>query len=172
MRRPRGPAARRDRVLTLDVSGLRWVAWWSRFEGITLFYPVGPDGQTSAEVDLPSAKWRKSVKLPNACPDLLPMSLTPGEVPKLLKGLPTVSDLLLTPCWEDGTRKEGTSLFVFPSISTVRLMVKVCNPPLKVSVIGRTWDEAWAALEAVLRSGDVPWEQDDQPRATAKRKFK
>jgi len=85
---------------------------------------------------------------------------TPTEVAKLLKGLPTIQDYLLSPTWEDGVLKDQRCLFVFPSSAGVRLLLKVGPPALKLSVTAPTWDDAWASLEAVLRSDVVPWEPD------------
>jgi hypothetical protein len=94
----------------------------------------------------------------------------PVDQPKLLKGLPTIADLLLSPTWEDGSSKAGACLFVFPSATLVKLLVKVENPPLKLMVQGRTWDEAWAGLEALLRGNDVPWEQDTGGQSRPRKK--
>jgi hypothetical protein len=96
----------------------------------------------------------------------------PVDQPKLLAKLPTIADLLLTPTWEDGSPKEGTCLFVFPSTTLVKLLVKVGCPPLKLMVQGRNWDEAWACLEAILKGPDVPWEQDTGGQAGSRKKKK
>jgi hypothetical protein len=82
------------------------------------------------------------------------------EAPKLLSKLPTIAELLVQPAWEDGVGKGERAVFVFVSATLVKLLVKVENPPLKMMVSGRSWDEAWAALEAILRGDDQPWEQD------------
>jgi len=82
------------------------------------------------------------------------------EVPKLLSKLPTVAELLVQPAWEDGVGKGERAVFVFVSSTLVKLLVKVENPPLKMLVSGRGWDEAWASLEAILKGDDQPWEQD------------
>lgn len=95
-----------------------------------------------------------------------------AEVPKLLVKLPLTADLLLSPTWEDGDPKGDTCLFIFPSGPLVKLLVKIGNPPLKLMVPGRTWDEAWAALETILKGDDVPWETDGGPAGPAKRKRK
>jgi hypothetical protein len=94
------------------------------------------------------------------------------EPPKQLKGLVQVAELLCQPGWEDGIPKGERAVFVFVSATLVKLLVKVENPPLKMLVSGRSWDEAWAALEAILRGDDVPWEQDEvreKPNRKAKK---
>lgn len=85
------------------------------------------------------------------------------ETPKMLAKLPHVSELLAQPAWDDGVAKGTRSMFLFAESGVFRILVKVENPPLKLSVVGKSWDDAWAALEAVLRSEDAPWQQDDRP---------
>lgn len=85
------------------------------------------------------------------------------DTPKMLAKLPTVSELVVQPTWDDGVVKGERAIFVFVEGTLVKLLVKVGNPPLKLMVSARAWDDAWAALEAVLRSEDIPWEQD-RPR--------
>lgn len=82
------------------------------------------------------------------------------DPPKSLAKLTHVAELLCQPQWEDGSRKGQRCAMVFIEPLTFKILVKVENPPLKLMVSGRSWDDAWAALEAVLRSDDVPWEQD------------
>lgn len=94
------------------------------------------------------------------------------EPPKLLGKLSNVAELLVQPAWEDGVGKGERAVFVFVSATLVKLLVKVENPPLKMMVSGRSWDEAWAALEAVLRGDDQPWEQDTPRDDSARRKKK
>lgn len=94
------------------------------------------------------------------------------EAPKLLSRLPTVADVLVQPAWDDGEGKGERAVFAFVSATLVKLLVKVESPPLKLLVSGRSWDEAWAALEAVLKSDDVPWEQDTPRQAQGQKKRK
>lgn len=94
------------------------------------------------------------------------------EVPKLLAKLPTVAELLAQSHWEDGEAKGERALFVFLGNPLVKLLVKVESPPLKLLVTGRSWDEAWASLEACLKGSDIPWEQDTPRDTPAKRKKK
>lgn len=82
------------------------------------------------------------------------------ELPKLLGKLPTVGEALCQPAWEGNVHKGERALFVFVSSTLVKLLLKIEHPALKLLVSGRTWDEAWAALEATLKLEDVPWEQD------------
>lgn len=93
------------------------------------------------------------------------------ESPKMLAKLPTISEVVVQPSWEDGETKGERALLVFVSATLVKLLVKLERPPVKLMVQGRSWDEAWAALELVLRSEDVPWEQD-APRDQGRRKKK
>ena len=93
------------------------------------------------------------------------------EAPKLLAKLPTVVEVLVQPSWEGGEGKGERAVFAFVSGTLVKLLLKIESPPLKLMVQGRSWDEAWAALEATLRSQDIPWEQDT-PRQQQGRKKK
>jgi len=82
------------------------------------------------------------------------------EPPKLLLKLPSVVEVLIQPVWDGGEVKGERAVLCFVSSTMVKLLLKVESPPLKLLVSGRSWDEAWASLEATLRAEDVPWEQD------------
>lgn len=92
--------------------------------------------------------------------------------PELLRKLSTISEVLVQPAWSDKVPKGERALFVFVSGTLVKLLLKVGNPPLKLMVHGRSFDEAFANLEAVLRGDDVPWEQDTTPAEKGTRKRK
>jgi len=172
MRRPKGPAPWGAKHVTRVLGGVRWVWRVDPWRGVSppvatpLCSYCGCPECRVAEVEVEKLK------------EPVPRSGVPGnqsapvEVPKLLAKFPCIADLLLSPCWESGTQKGSPCLFVFPSSSLVKLLVKVENPPLKMLVTGRTWDEAWASLETILRGDDVPWEQDgprdDRPRKKKK----
>jgi len=94
------------------------------------------------------------------------------EPPKLLGKLANVAELLVQPVWEGGEKKGERAVFVFITSALVKLLVKIESPPLKLLVSGRSWDEAWAALEAILRGDDVPWEQDTPRDGKAAKKKK
>lgn len=108
----------------------------------------------------PWEKGRKAVKKPQVTDNTEASGLARVEVPKLLVKFPTIAELLVQPSWEDGDSKGERAVFVFVAATLVKLLVKVESPPLKLMVSGRSWDEAWASLEATLRGSDVPWEQD------------
>lgn len=112
------------------------------------------------------------MKRPNVAEDggvTLPIRV---EVPKMLSKLSQTAELLVQPAWDDGVVKGERALFMFIDGVTVRLLVKVGNPPLKLSVAARGWDEAFAALEAVLKTEDIPWQQDDKPAGGGVKKKK
>lgn len=90
-------------------------------------------------------------------------SLSRVETPKLLLKMPTISEVLIQPAWADGIAKGETCLFTFVAQNSVRQLVKIGNPPLKLLVSARSWDESWAALELLLRGDDVPWMVDAGP---------
>jgi hypothetical protein len=105
----------------------------------------------------------EAMKMPSAMRPSDPDPLARVDPPKMLTKLLNVAELLIQPSWEEGTVKGERGVFVFISSTLVKLLVKIENPPLKAMVSGRNWDEAWAALEGLLKAGEVPWEQD-QPR--------
>lgn len=172
MRRPRGPAKWGELWIVRVIGGVRWV--WRRdpWRGISPPVPTplcaycGCQECREAELEV------EALKKPAVRSEVAVDPTVRVEVPRMLVKLPTVADLLLQPTWEDGTPKDGAALFVFPSFSSVRLLVKVGCPALKLPVLGRTWDEAWAALEAILKGDDIPWEQDNGPTQKAAKKRK
>lgn len=172
MRRPLGPARRRPRVIRLAVGDQVWEVWYDPWRGCPppILYPqcacdhCGPCVQYLQEV--------KNVKKPTAVAAPQGGTISRVEPPKLLSKLPQVAELLVQPAWEEGDPKGERGVFVFVSSTLVKLLVKVEHPPLKLLVSGRSWDEAWAALEAILRQDDVPWEQDDGPRDRGRKKSK
>lgn len=96
----------------------------------------------------------------------------PVEAPKLLGKLPTVVELLFRPSWDGKVMKGKRSVMGFLEGPFVKLLVKVENPPLKMMVQGRTWDDAWAALELALKSSNPPWENDGPPGGKPSKKKK
>lgn len=110
------------------------------------------------------------MKRPSVSDQAASPSLTRVETPKSLAKMPQVAELLCQPAWEDGVAKGERCVFGFVGEGSVRLLVKVENPPVKVLVSGRSWDEAWAALELLLRGEDVPWQADTLPKGGPPRK--
>jgi len=171
MRRPKGPAPWGAKYLTRVLGGVRWVWRVDPWRGVSppvatpLCAYCGCPECRVAEEEVEKLK----EPVPRSSDPDTPQA--PVEVPKLLAKFPNVADLLLAPTWESGTRKMSACLFVFPSPVLVKLLVKVECPPLKLMVQGRSWDEAWASLEAILRGDDIPWEQDG-PRDDRQKKKK
>lgn len=171
MRRPRGPAKWGELWIVRKFSGYRWVFRRDPWRGLSR--PVATPlcaycGCPECEAATQEVEALKKPE-PKAVGHDSPQA--PVETPRLLAKLPCTVDLLLQPAWEDGCSKEGVCLFVFPSVNLVKLLVKIGSPPLKLLVQGRTWDEAWAALELVLKGDDVPWEQDNgSPKKGVKKK--
>lgn len=160
MRRPRGPAPWRDRVIVAEVGKTSWCGWWSRWGGLSPLFRSRLQADCTAEEWDEYLEESKAMKRPQVVVPSEEQQLARVEVPKLLLKLTNVAELLVQPAWDDGVGKGERAVFVFVSATLVKLLVKVSNPPLKMMVSGRSWDEAWAALEAVLRSEDQPWEQD------------
>lgn len=172
MRRPKGPARKKGRYLSRRIGGVLFWWWVDPWRGLSPPRPSPPchdDGCDNCR-SFNRGMWemkRPEVRAGGESPTLVRV-----EVPKQLAKLPTVAELLCQPAWEDGSPKGDRCVFVFVSATLVKLLVKVGNPPLKLMVPGRSWDEAWAALEAVLRGEDTPWEQDDSSSAGGGKKKK
>lgn len=82
------------------------------------------------------------------------------ETSKLLGKLVTLCEVLFTPTWDGETAKGEVALMVFRGNPFTRVLLKIENPPLKMSVQGRTLDDAFAGLELALKSDHPPWESD------------
>lgn len=94
-------------------------------------------------------------------------SLAQRELSMTLSMYRQLNELLSLPNWDDGTPKGKICLMIFSDDTTVRILLKLEQDKLKTSVVGRTLDDALAALEKMLASGQVIWEQDSggsQPR--------
>lgn len=172
MKRPKGPAQRRERWRVYVASGVRWVVYCHPYRGCGPPVPTplcaycGCRGCKLAEEEI------EKVKKPTVKTTVEGEVFSRVESPKMLAKLPTVSEVLVQPSWEDGDAKGERGLFVFVSATLVKLLLKVERPPVKLMVQGRSWDEAWAALEIVLKGDDIPWEQDaprDNGRARKKK---
>lgn len=96
-------------------------------------------------------------------------SLAEKDESLALSMFPHVSDLLLDPNWEDMTPKGKRCLMFFIDETAVRVLVKLEGDCLKCSAVARSFDECLSALEMLLKSGTVVWEQD-QPRPQMGRK--
>lgn len=169
MRRPRGPAKWGELWIVRTLGGVRWVMRRDPWRGLSPPVPTPLCAYCGCEECTLATERIEALKLPVPKVSAASGAVAPPETPKHLAKMPHVSDLLLSPSWEGGEDKGETALFVFVGVPFVKLLVKVANPPLKLMVQGRSWDEAWAALELVLRGDDVPWEQDS-PRPTAGKK--
>lgn len=172
MRRPRGPAKWGELWIVRVLGGIRWVMRRDPWRGLSPPVPTPLCAYCGCAECVLATERVEAMKRPEPKVTVSSGVAAPPETPKLLTKLPHVSDLLLSPAWEDGTAKEETALFVFLGGPFVKLLVKVGCPPLKLMVQGRSWDDAWAALELVLKGDDVPWEQDSprEPRGRKKKK--
>lgn len=100
-----------------------------------------------------------------------PDKVTPAGLPSLavkdesliLSMFPCVEDLLLDPNWEDLTPKGKRCLMFFIDESAVRVLVKLEGDCLKASAVARGFDDCLAALEQLLKTGQIVWEQDSPP---------
>lgn len=172
MRRPKGPARRRDGWITAAYKGL-WVLW-RRWKWLGVSLPLikraGPGPWLS--LDSFSYPERCSVKRPDLSKSDSDLGAFGIPVSKLLGKLDRLNDLLTCGTWEDLAPKGQRALMVFIDGATVRVLVKVEHPCIKLSAVGRSLDEALVALDALLGASDTPWEADIPRQQTGRRKGK
>lgn len=108
------------------------------------------------------------------CPQLEAGATAGDVVPipesTLLRKLPLLSELLLVPTWEDGLHKGQRSMMIFLEGSIVKCLIKLEKQRLKAMVSARGLDEVLAGWEALLKSGNVPWEQEQETPPPRRRK--
>lgn len=170
MRRPHGPSRARDRWIARSHFGLWWLWKWWRWGGISLPYIKRPDAAAWLHVGSFGPEEKSKVKKPTIGAEGDDLSAFGIQSSKLLVKHALVNDFLTAGTWEDLSPKGQRCLMMFVEGATVRVLIKVENPPLKLSVVGRSIDEALAALDAVLTTGDTPWEQDIPRQSPPRRK--
>jgi hypothetical protein len=74
--------------------------------------------------------------------------------------------------YEDGTPRQGGYLSVWVEGSQWRVQIKDRDAAAKLSVVGRTLDEALTLLHMLLGCEDAPWEPDAQQGRSGGRKGK
>lgn len=172
MKRPRGPAPRAGRLIAGRWGGV-WVLWsWHKWRGLSLPSWVRPGDRTWLSVTGFTDEERLSVKRPDLNSESADGRGVDLPASKCLTRFERVADLLQVSAWDDGTAKGDRCLMFFASGPTIRVLAKVASPPLKLSAVGRSFDESLASLEALLGASDVPWEQDLSPRPEPRRKPK
>lgn len=85
------------------------------------------------------------------------------ELPKILKTLPLIAEVLVQPVWGDSDNKGESALMVFRKGQDYRALLKVEVPALSLSVPGTSLDHVLSALEAILGGDDIPWAPDASP---------
>lgn len=83
-----------------------------------------------------------------------------------------IAEFLQNPLWEGGVAKGERALFCFVRDGAGVGIIKVQNPPVKLTCVGRTLDELLAGLELGLAQDEPGWTTDDNPlgRGTKKKK--
>lgn len=160
MKRPKGPSRRIDRWIAARWRGA-WVLWrYHKWKGLSLPSWVAPGRRQWCSLD----GFTHGEKLDVKRPDVKTSDEHGGGVDlpgsKVLMKFERLADLLQSSTYDDGTAKGQRCLMLFIDGATVRVLAKVQRPPLKLSSIGRSVDEALAALDALLGAPDVPWECD------------
>ena len=113
----------------------------------------------------------RDMKVPQVGNGALPAldDWSPSETFKVCDSL---NEVVCSPSWNEDVSKGERALFVFwDNAGSVRVILKVANPAVKLSTQARTVDDALAALEMCLEEADVPWQADDRPlKGPAKKK--
>jgi len=171
MKRPKGPSPFVGRGIVRVLGGVRWVFWYDPFRGV--LPPVAtPLCAYCGCQECNDAGWElEAMKKPSLRAEVNGEAFSRIESPKLLAKLPTISEVLVQPSWEDNETKGERALLIFVSATLVKLLLKLERPPVKLMVSGRSFDEAFAALETILKGDDIPWEQD-APRDAGRAKKK
>lgn len=162
MRMPAGPARQRTRPIVGRYEWL-WVAWWwVKFKGIGLPHWIDGRGRPWVGWIGLTDEERQNVKMPDVASGAV--GVVSQDIPSstCLAKFPRLSSLLNASGWDGGVEKGERSLMLFVKGSIIRALVKVECPPVKLSAVGRSFDEALAALDGLLGAADVPWEQDGQ----------
>lgn len=170
MRRPRGPAHRSDRWIMSRWQWV-WVLWrWHRWRGISLPHWIDPAGRTWTYLTGLTFEEKSAVKMPDksALPDL--GGAFGISQSKTLARMSELNSLLCGGTWDGGEPRGKRCLMLFIEGPTVRSLLKVEHPPLKLSSVGRDLDESLAALDALLKGSDIPWEQDTAFQGTRRGK--
>lgn len=172
MRRPNGPARHRDRWILSRWQWV-WVLWrWRKWRGISLPHWIDPTGRPWLSLIGITQEEKSAVKMPDksTLPDLGgAFGITQS---KSLARYSELNSLVCGGTWDGGEPRGKRCLMVFIEGGTVRILVKVEHPPLKLSAVGRDLDESLGALDALLKGSDIPWEQDTTQQVNGRGKRK
>lgn len=160
VRRPKGPTKRVARGIAITLGGVRWVLWYDPWRGVSPPVPTPLCAYCGCSACDSAAEEVERMKRPVLKVQAYSQEYTKMEPPALLKKLPHVAEMVANPLWEDGETKGSVAVMHFVTGGMHKIILKVERPALKLPVSGRSYDEVWAALEALLRGDDVPWEQD------------
>lgn len=119
---------------------------------------------------LPSSEWR-DMKEPNAEARATGGDIIPLPDSKVLAKFPSLNELLMHAAWESGNHKGMRSIWVAFEGSVVRMMVKLAKSKLKCMVSARSFDDVLACWEGLLKTDQVPWQQEtEEEEKPAKKK--
>jgi hypothetical protein len=153
------------------IGGTYWECWFVPHKGHGWWYPECPPELCLADFHAWFNEEVHGVKRPDVLGAPDGGAVLPVELPKCLKGLTALSEFLGSPIWDEGSQLGQRCLMLFVDNASVRVLVKVEQPPLKCSVAGRSVDDAFAGMDAALRSSTVVWEQDvPRPGPVAKKR--
>jgi hypothetical protein len=99
-------------------------------------------------------------------------SLAIVEESVTLSMFPSLKSLVCDHNWEDNTPKGKRCLMLFIDEAAARLLVKLEGASLKASCVARSIDDVLMAMEMLLKTDQVVWEQDADRRSPPPRKKK
>jgi len=160
MKRPLGPSCRDDRMIRLRCRIGVWVSWWRKFTGMSPWMLHRHDGTVEPNIPCRQSVKESGVERPKAAIGAGLPSLAEREDSVTLSLFPTLNGLLSDPNWPDATLKGKLCLMLFVDETSVRVLLKLEDDKLKTSTAARTIDDVLTALEKMLATGQVVWEQD------------
>jgi hypothetical protein len=171
MKRPKGPRKQSARLVELVVPGGSFTTWYDKWFGLGVFAKRRPDGTQGDGCSARQLAKEKKVKRPQGVSATGLPSLAPYEPSVSLSLFPHLDSLLLDPNWDDATPKGKRCLMAFVDDYSIRILLKLEADCLKMSCVGRGWDEVLAVAEKLIASDQVVWEQD-MPRGVTQKKKK
>jgi len=160
----------RSRDITCWVG--EWCWCWRYFPGrglsIPVVVPLPPGARTKGFK--PGREVFGAMKMPQAEGQATAGDVIPLPESVVLKKFPLLAELLLVPVWEEGQHKGQRSAMFFFEGSIAKCLLKIEKQKLKSMVSARSFDELLSGIETLLRSGNMPWEQEQPPQEKPKKK--
>ena len=161
--RPRGPAARKTRVILL-----RWGGWflgwhWDRFLGIGGMAVSKLNGKPEQALNDVTAKARLLAKRPTPPKVALDTALLGACHGTWGQETPLVTGYLCDATYDGGAPIGRVRLTFSRDLDRIRVKLQLENGAVMLQAVGSTPDRALVSLEGLLMAEDCPWEADPYP---------